>query len=107
LETKHKKLEFERQKKKAHETDGCTFEPKINKSKPKLNQSKMSSRTNISMGSQSNRSYSSIHRNRTPKPHSHSFAPNRTHSARKPAPAATATLRIDNSTNGQLAHLAK
>lgn len=64
LEARQRKITAERKEKKAHETDGCTFQPKINKSKPKLNRSRYTSRSNISTGSKTNRSYSDIHRNK-------------------------------------------
>ncbi|CAI2379017.1 unnamed protein product [Moneuplotes crassus] len=66
LACKERKLTAERAKKKAHETDGCTFEPKINKYKSK-NNLKLSSRTSTSVGAKTNRSYSEIHRNKYSK----------------------------------------
>lgn len=66
LACKERKLTAERAKKKAHETDGCTFEPKINKYKSK-NNLKLSSRTSTSVGGKTNRSYSEIHRNKCSK----------------------------------------
>lgn len=66
LACKERKLNQEREKKKAHETDGCTFEPRINKYKTK-NYCKLSSRTNTSVGGKSNRSYSEIHQKRGSK----------------------------------------
>ena len=65
LASKQRKLTTERQRKKAHETDGWTFEPKINKYKRFNN---LSSRTNTSIGAKSNRSYSDIHKDRCSKP---------------------------------------
>lgn len=63
LASRERKLTAERQKKKAHETDGCTFEPKINKYKNKSKPTKMhTSRSNTSVGGKSNRSYSEIHK---------------------------------------------
>ena len=80
-----RKLEFQRNMKKAHETDGCTFEPKINHQKPR-DYSKLSARTNVSTGSKTNRSYSEIHRNRSRggTPMERSFQSMKQSSARKP-----------------------
>lgn len=61
LANKKEKLDAERKWKKEHEIDGCTFEPKINKSKQSYDKSKYSSRSNNSIGWKSNRSYSDIH----------------------------------------------
>lgn len=64
LVARQRKLTQEREKKKAHETDGCTFEPRINRTKLRNDRSKYSARTNISTGSKTNRSYSDIHKNK-------------------------------------------
>ena len=61
LDNKNKKIEEQRKHKKRHETDGCTFEPQLNKSKRSFNRSKLSARSNNSSSSKDNRSYSDIH----------------------------------------------
>jgi beta-xylosidase len=85
LNSKMRKLELQRKMKKAHETDGCTFEPKINRSRPE-EYSKLSARTNISIGSKTNRSYSEIHRDRSRRgtPMERSFQSMKQSSAHKP-----------------------
>lgn len=71
LKAKERKLKFERDKKKYHEIDGCTFEPHVNKFNLKTSENKLSARSsslNISNSARTNRSYSDIHKNRIPKP---------------------------------------
>ena len=67
LAAKQRKLTAEREKKKQSETVGCTFEPKINKYKPKHVKETYTPRSNVSLGGQSNRSYSDIHKDRINK----------------------------------------
>ena len=61
LDNKNKKIEEQRKHKKSRETDGCTFEPQLNKSRRSFNRSKLSARSNNSSTAKSNRSYSDIH----------------------------------------------
>jgi hypothetical protein len=71
LKAKERKLIVEREKKKYHEFDGCTFEPHINKFKLRTSENIFTPRSNslnISYSTKSNRSYSEIHRNRAIKP---------------------------------------